>query len=224
MEGIMIKDAAKLLNVEAHVLRYWEVELGLEIKRNSMGHRYYDERDIKMFNNVKELKSRGLSLKDIRKGIEKQKKSDETEIKENQKSKTNNVDKDDMDKDDVNKDDEDKSESKPEPNNLDDVSDKDEISEVTEDIKVVDFKLAQMQKVMNKVIANALNENKTIITSSIKAEITEDVMRQFDTVMREKEEREEARFKKLDECLRQMQRANAEVAATRIKRKWGRRK
>lgn len=224
MEGIMIKDAASLLNVEAHVLRYWEVELGLEIKRNSMGHRYYDERDIKMFNNVKELKSRGLSLKDIRKGIEKQKKSEETEIKENQKSKTNNVDKEDMDKDDVNKDDEDKSENKPEPNNLDDVSDKDEISEVTEDIKVVDFKLAQMQKVMNKVIANALNENKTIITSSIKAEITEDVMRQFDTVMREKEEREEARFKKLDECLRQMQRANEEVAATRIKRKWGRRK
>ena len=56
MESIMIKDATKKLGIEAHVLRYWEEELGLEIKRNSMGHRYYDEKDIRMFGEERKKK------------------------------------------------------------------------------------------------------------------------------------------------------------------------
>ena len=71
---------------------------------------------------------------------------------------------------------------------------------------------------MNKIVANALNENKDIITSSIKSELTSDVMRQFDTVMREKEEKEEERYRKLDETIRNLQRSNEEVAATRVKK------
>ena len=47
----------------------------------------------------------------------------------------------------------------------------------------VDFKQAQLQSVMNRVIATALRENKDIITTSIKEEVTADVMRQFDAVM-----------------------------------------
>lgn len=82
----MIKDAAKELDVEAHVLRYWEEELGLTIKRNSMGHRYYDEKDIMIFKNVQELKKRGLSLKDIRDGIEKAKK-EQASIKKSRMSR-----------------------------------------------------------------------------------------------------------------------------------------
>lgn len=209
MEGIMIKEAAKMLDVEAHVLRYWEEELGIEIKRNSMGHRYYADRDIKLFNEVKQLKARGLSLKDIRAGIEKLKGTAGTDdIQPKPQPAVRKAD-------DIN--------TENTADNTAGAEDKNEPAPV-DDVKVVDFKLAQMQTIMNKVIANALRENKEIITSSIKAEITEDVMRQFDTVMREKEEREEARFKKLDECLRQMQRANEEAAATRVKRRWGRRK
>ena len=37
----MISEAAKQVNVESHVLRYWEEELDLTIPRNEMGHRYY---------------------------------------------------------------------------------------------------------------------------------------------------------------------------------------
>ena len=37
----MISDAAKQVEVESHVLRYWEDELELPIKRNKLGHRYY---------------------------------------------------------------------------------------------------------------------------------------------------------------------------------------
>ena len=35
----LIKEAAKMVDVEPHVLRYWEEELDMRIKRNDMGHR-----------------------------------------------------------------------------------------------------------------------------------------------------------------------------------------
>ncbi len=63
---LLISDAAKKVNVEAHVLRYWEEELGLPIKRNELGHRYYTEEDVKRFQEVKSLKEHGLQLKAIR--------------------------------------------------------------------------------------------------------------------------------------------------------------
>ena len=62
----MISDAAKKVSVEAHVLRYWEEELNMPIKRNELGHRYYTEEDIHIFQKVKELKGQGLQLKAIR--------------------------------------------------------------------------------------------------------------------------------------------------------------
>lgn len=62
----LISDAAKKVKVEAHVLRYWEEELGLPIKRNELGHRYYTEDDVKRFQEIKDLKERGLQLKAIR--------------------------------------------------------------------------------------------------------------------------------------------------------------
>lgn len=62
----MISDAAKQVEVEAHVLRYWEEELEMPAKRNEMGHRYYTEDDIRQFQKIKELKEQGLQLKAIR--------------------------------------------------------------------------------------------------------------------------------------------------------------
>ena len=56
----MISDASKLVDVEAHVLRYWEEELDLPIGRNEMGHRYYTEENIRLFRHIKELKDRGV--------------------------------------------------------------------------------------------------------------------------------------------------------------------
>lgn len=245
METYMIKDAAKELNVEAHVLRYWEEELGLAIKRNSMGHRYYDEKDILIFKNVQELKKRGLSLKDIRDGIEKARSGqagelgltrdkgilDEELCNKNNDNNLNYLSEKVSDNSSEGKmgfvplaktlnqiDNEEKDLKSIEEKDLKSINEKNLNSidgKKTEELKVVDFKLAQLQSVMNRVVANALRENKDIITSSIKEEITADVMKQFDTVMREKEEREEKRYKKLDEYLRELQRANSEAAATR---------
>lgn len=62
----LISDAAKRVQVEAHVLRYWEEELALPIKRNEMGHRFYTREDIERFVEIRDLKSRGLQLKAIK--------------------------------------------------------------------------------------------------------------------------------------------------------------
>ena len=62
----IISDAAKMVDVEAHVLRYWEDELELPIARTEMGHRYYTEDNIRMFHHIKELKEQGYQLKAIK--------------------------------------------------------------------------------------------------------------------------------------------------------------
>ncbi len=61
-----ISEMTKFINVEAHVLRYWEEELQLPIKRNELGHRYYTEEDRELFLKVKQLKENGVQLKGIR--------------------------------------------------------------------------------------------------------------------------------------------------------------
>lgn len=66
----IISEAAQKTGVEAHVLRYWEDELGLIIPRNEMGHRYYTEELIKIFKHVKELKDSGFQLKAVKNVLE----------------------------------------------------------------------------------------------------------------------------------------------------------
>lgn len=61
-----ISEASKLVQVEAHVLRYWEDELSLAIGRNEMGHRCYTKEDIERFQQIRYLKEQGLQLKAIR--------------------------------------------------------------------------------------------------------------------------------------------------------------
>lgn len=63
---LFISDAAKEVNVESHVLRYWEEELHLPIKRNELGHRYYTQEDVERFKQIKGMKERGLQLKAIK--------------------------------------------------------------------------------------------------------------------------------------------------------------
>lgn len=63
---LFISDAAKEVEVESHVLRYWEEELHLPIKRNELGHRYYTKEDVERFKTIKGMKERGLQLKAIK--------------------------------------------------------------------------------------------------------------------------------------------------------------
>lgn len=65
-ETYLINEAAKEVHVEAHVLRYWEEELDLPIKRNPQGHRVYTREDIDRFLKIKSLKDKGLQLKAVK--------------------------------------------------------------------------------------------------------------------------------------------------------------
>ena len=63
---LLISEAAKEVEVESHVLRYWEEELKLPIKRNEQGHRYYTREDVEFFKQIKGMKEKGLQLKAIK--------------------------------------------------------------------------------------------------------------------------------------------------------------
>ncbi len=62
----MISEAAKVVGVEPHVLRYWEEELDLTIGRTEMGHRYYTEEDMQLFLCIRRLKDEGVLLKELK--------------------------------------------------------------------------------------------------------------------------------------------------------------
>ena len=61
-----VSEAVRLVGVESHVLRYWEEELKIPIRRSSQGHRLYSERDIELFGKVRDWRQKGLQLKAIR--------------------------------------------------------------------------------------------------------------------------------------------------------------
>ena len=67
----LISDASKKVDVESHVLRYWEEELELSIPRNEMGHRFYTDYHIRLFRQVKSLKEKGYQLKAIKAALAK---------------------------------------------------------------------------------------------------------------------------------------------------------
>ena len=69
-ERYLINEAAKEVHVESHVLRYWEEELELPIKRNEQGHRIYTQEDVERFIRIKSLKDQGLQLKAVRAVLE----------------------------------------------------------------------------------------------------------------------------------------------------------
>lgn len=61
-----ITEAADILRIRTHTLRYWEEELELEIPRNEMGHRVYYDEQIAVFEEVRRLKEQGYQLTAIR--------------------------------------------------------------------------------------------------------------------------------------------------------------
>ena len=61
-----VSEAVRLIGVESHVLRYWEEELQVDIRRTGQGHRIYSEKDVELFRRVRNLKEKGIQLKAIR--------------------------------------------------------------------------------------------------------------------------------------------------------------
>lgn len=198
-----ISEAAALVTVETHVLRYWEEELDIDIRRNEMGHRCYGEKDVKILQRVKTLKDKGIQLKAIKDVVHKMYEAvdtaDDSSAADTKDSEVNAI-----------------------INTFDTIRVRqDELDEgkAGDDSRIVDFKMAQFQNIMDKIVGNSIKDNMKAITQSVSTAVTENVVKQMDVLMRENEEQEEARYRKLDATIRELQHARQEIAATEMRTK-----
>ena len=151
----IISDASKMLNVESHVLRYWEEELEITIPRNEMGHRYYTENHINLLKNVRDLKKQGYGLRAIKMMI----------------------------------------------NDPKDPSDSKALPEMT----TPNNKMEQFQAIMDKIVSKALKEGAVDLSKELSDNVSESVLKGMNYLMRVQDEKEEERYKKLDEVMRSRQ-------------------
>ena len=213
-----ISEAGKLVGVESHVLRYWEDELQLEIPRNGKSHRYYTELHIRLFQKIKELKEKGYQLKAIEQVLTKMIAGE-----------------DDVDPDEVLE--------QTAVNILKEGSVGNDMEGETrlrmvpkkEAVPAADNqeKMEQFQEIMNHIISKALGqaiqENNEIMSEEISRQVNDRMVQELEYMMRISDEREEERFKMLDETLRAYQKESkgkAEAAATKLpffqRKKFGR--
>lgn len=199
----LISDASKKVDVESHVLRYWEEELELEIPRNEMGHRYYTEFHIRLFRQIKELKEKGYQLKAIKNALDKmtgvmgESAVSEDIMEEDMKTAWKDSGK--------------------EPESGETGISK--VEPVQAQIVINEEKMEQFQTIMNHVIGQALEANREKLSNDVGEMVSDKVMKEVEYLMRVNDEKEEERFKQLDETIRSYQkntRGRAEAAATKV--------
>lgn len=192
-ERYIISDAAKKLKVEPHALRYWEEELGIEIPRNEMGHRYYKKENLELMEKIKKLKERGLHLKAIKlvmDDIDSLTVLDEGEFQKVKEELNMQV----------------------EGNGgllpVEGVKRELRVEHERQGDKMEQFKL-----IMKEIIGDVLRESNQNFCDSVSSNVSDNVRKEMDYLMREKEEREEERFRQLDEIIREVQKSRQEAAA-----------
>lgn len=197
----MISEASKKLEVEAHVLRYWEDELELAIKRNEMGHRYYTKEDMQVFEGIKELKNQGFQLKAIKLLLPDIRKANGRSLKHLYRLR-----------DELNR--ETGSEHLKETAVT---AGETEIVPAAETDKPEPVrqgdKMQQFQIIMGNLIRQAMSENNQAVSRDISEQVSDSVLKEMDYLMRLRDEREEERFRNLDEAIRSYQKLRKEVAA-----------
>ncbi len=186
----MISDAANIVQVESHVLRYWEDELELTIPRNELGHRYYTQENIQEFLRIKELKERGYQLKAIRLILQ-----DEKERKEESRmepairiEKVNGVE--------IGEEVLSRSMAK---NEVIHVTQK--TNQLTDDMQR-EKRMEQFQSMMTEIVRKAISDNNQELGEEVGIQVGEHVIKEMNYLMRTQEEQEEERFRKLDEAIR----------------------
>ena len=180
----LISDAAKAVQAEPHVLRYWEEELELPIQRTELGHRYYTEEDIQTFQNIKELKERGFQLKAIKVLLPelKKRKGDPSDDLAELEQKIVSQGKE-----------------QPETNIT--------LLPLNPDLD----KFQQFEEIMNSLFRQTLKEN----NEELENRISDSVLQGMDMRIQMREEKEEERFRRLDETIRLHQKNGNLVAAAR---------
>lgn len=193
----MISDTAKKVEVEAHVLRYWEEELGLNIARNEMGHRYYTAKDIQVFLNIKKLKEQGFQLKTIKMVLP--------------ELENENVDNIIKRQEELNREAENAFYSyhqAPVPYQPAQPVQTQQVQQAA--VPNMDEKMQQFQMILGNIVAQAIQNNNDSLSKNIGDNVSERVLKQINCVAKEQEEREEERFKKLDESIRNVQQGKKE--------------
>ncbi|MGF7145828.1 DNA-binding transcriptional MerR regulator [Anaerotaenia torta] len=241
----MISEASKRVDVEAHVLRYWQKQLGLPISRNEMEQRYYKEADIELFKKVKILKERGFQLKAIKMlisdldkpemldaqaevfligrqdGKEQDMQQDEKEREKNEMGKED-MGKDELEKEGLGKDRlKDEGLQKEEPGSGEpEEGGTSLIAESSGDItEGTGSKMDQFKAVLSHIVLEALKENNIALSQDISANVTDGVIKEMNYLMRLQEEKEEERYRKFDATLRDYQKSRMMSAATTDRRK-----
>lgn len=193
----IISDAAKLIEVESHVLRYWEDELDIEIPRNEMGHRYYTDFYITLFKNVKELKDKGFQLKAIKLLL--------PDMMGEEQGKVNSVE---MIKSELSS-----VVSKEQAYMRDGAGNA--LTKDTADQSGGD-KVNRFKQLLHGIVYDAMRDNNEHIYNIIEdngKKVSDAVIKEMDYLLRLKDEQEEERFKKFDEVIRNYQRSTKEAAA-----------
>ena len=179
----LISDASRKVDVEAHVLRYWEEELELAIPRNEMGHRYYTDFHIRLFKQVKNLKEKGYQLKAIKHALEQIKKDGKLEGELTDEEKEENTAMVSTSAD-----------GSPLPVSAEE-------------------KMAQFQQMMNLIIGRALEVNNEKLSQDISCLVKQRLAGELELLLQESGQKEEERFRLLDETIRSFQKAGQEEAA-----------
>lgn len=196
----LISDAAKQVDVPAHVLRYWEDELEMEISRNEMGHRFYTDVQIRLFRQVKQWKEKGYQLKAIKAAMTRSFETGEEVV----------VPANILEEDVVAAL---KECAKKEHDQMEN-SDHKELTEL-----VAKERAEQFRQIMVQMIGQAIEENNEKLSQDISRMVNDKVLKELDYLMRVADERDEERFRQLDETIRLYQRENkgkAEAAATKL--------
>ena len=211
----LISDASKKVDVEAHVLRYWEEELELSIPRTEMGHRYYTEFHIRLFQQVKQLKEKGYQLKAIKAALLKTMENGSVVpgevLEEDILAALKETGIGEADGDGEGGAAREAALSEEEKTGLT-AMDREGIEAL-----LAGEKMEQFQKVMNHIIGRAMEENSEKLSQDISYLVHDKLMKEMEYLMRVSDEREEERFKRLDESIRSCQRDNqgrAEAAAS----------
>lgn len=201
----MISEAANRIDVEAHVLRYWEKELALPISRNEMDQRYYKESDIELFKKVKRLKEQGFQLKAIKMILSNLDTPEALDPESVIQPKTIP---------------EEKAEQQSDVDKLSDAKQALIPNEKSREFpEEQNTKMGQFKAIMNHIIMSALKENNGVLTDEICTNVTDGVIREMNYLMRLQEEREEERFRKFDATLREYQKSKLMTAAAFDKKK-----
>ena len=207
----LISDASKKVDVEAHVLRYWEEELELDIPRNEMGHRYYTDLHIRLFKQVKNLKEKGFQLKAIKHALNQVLKKD---------GKAQGELSDEILERDM-------SAAMREFKEEDGTTSLSAVKNDAVSVVAMEEKMEQFQQIMNLIIGRALEVNNEKLSQDISCLVNEKMGKELEFLLQASDLKEEERFRQLDETLRAYQKGGqAEAAAAKVpffkRRKFGR--